>query len=155
MHVHHSTSKARKRQGILHTPLYIVDQREGVPRGAGLGREAHTVIQLVTDQRLRAAPEYGDEELVAIDAWRHRAVVLVDHLDDHVIFHEVHSPVVVALGGQAATFGGRVLVEEPITPGLYDAPPCFLRQHLGAGEYGMWPDLETSRELFIGQDACH
>src|SRR5207247_5110275 len=43
MHIHHSASNARKGQDILHTPLNVVDQREGVPRRAGIGRQAHTV----------------------------------------------------------------------------------------------------------------
>ena len=127
LYVHHPTNHTRKGEHILHTPLNIIDQRERVSRRAGISRQAHIVTQFVAYEWLRAAPEHGDEELVTVDSWRHRAVVLVYHLDNHEIFHEMHAPVVVALSGKTAAFGGSILVEEPLTPGLYNTPPCFLR----------------------------
>ena len=117
--------------------------------------QAYTIIQFVADERLRAAAEHGDEELVAVGSRGYRAVALVDHLEDHEIFHEMHPPVVLALGGKAAAFGGRVLVEDSLTPGLYSASPRFLCQHLRAGEHGTWPDLQASGKLLICQDTRH
>src|SRR5450755_1041799 len=155
MHVHYSSSTTRKGEDILHTPLDIVDQGKGVPRRTGTGREAHTITQFVADQRLRVVKKDRDEQLVTVDSRRHRAVVLVNDLKDHEVFHKMHPSVVVALSGKTAAFGGSVLVEEPLTPGMHNEPPGFLGQHLRAGEHGAWPDMETSRKLLIGQDTHH
>ncbi|HEY6411026.1 MAG TPA: hypothetical protein VIY29_26515 [Ktedonobacteraceae bacterium] len=91
--------------------------------------------------------EYSNEEFVAVDSRRHRAVVVVYHFEDHEIFHEMHALVMVALSGKTATFGGSVLVEEPHTPGLHDAPTRFLCQHFRAGEHSTWCNPQESRKL--------
>lgn len=98
---------------------------ERASTGTGIGRDAHTIAHFVADQRLRALEEHCDEEPVPIDAWRHRAVVLVNYLDDHEIFLKMHSPVLVALSGKAA-FGGTIHVEEYLAPGLPNTAARFL-----------------------------
>ncbi len=51
LHVHRAESLTRKGENVFRTPLNSVDQPQGMPRRAGVGREAHTVIQLVISRR--------------------------------------------------------------------------------------------------------
>src|SRR6266516_167201 len=152
MHVHHSSSTTRKGEDILHTPLDIVDQGKGVPRRTGTGREAHTITQFVADQRLRVVEKDRDEQLVPINSRGKRTVVAVNDLKDHEVFCQMHSPMLVALGGKTPTFSGSVLIEYLLSPCVHYSPACFFRQHLRAGEHGAWGDLEMPGKLLIGQD---
>src|SRR5262249_32903809 len=105
--------------------------------------------------RLCATPEHSDEELVTIDSSWHRVVVLINDLEDHEIFHKMHPTVVLALGGKAAAFGGGVLVEESLSPCLYNASARFLRQYFRAGEQSMRLDVQASGKLLIWQNTRH
>src|SRR5450432_1633427 len=79
----------------------------------------------------------------------------IHNLDERQIFRKVHSLMMVALRCKASSFGGRVLVEELLTPGLNNASTRFPREHLRACEHSTRSDLQAFRKLLIRQDACH
>src|SRR5262245_53558903 len=98
-------------QHVFCAPLYVVNEREGSSAGAGALSQSYAVAQVIADQRLGAAEENHDQQLVAVDPWRHRAVVSVYHLADHQILKEVQTLMPVAFRGEATALGGGILVE--------------------------------------------
>src|SRR5215207_3887968 len=87
-----------KVQHVLDAPLYPIDEDERAPaRAVGGGGRTYAVTHLVADQGHGAGKEDRDEHLLAVNPWRYRSVVLVDHLCDDQVLEEVHPPVQLTL----------------------------------------------------------
>src|SRR5262245_18204276 len=84
-----ASSNSREMQDVLNPPLYAIKERVGTPTGACRHGQLLAVAHLVANERLGAAEEHRDEDLLPIPSWRHGMVLIIDHLGDHQILKEV------------------------------------------------------------------
>lgn len=124
-------------------------ERERAAAGAGLGRDADAVRQLVADEGHRPPEEDRHEHPLAGGPGWDRAVVPVHALEEDEVLVEVEAAVGGTLGCDARRLRRVVLLEDPTAPGVVRPPASGIRQRVGPDHDRPRRDHEASGQLLV------
>ena len=150
---HRPTPRARQRHRLLRPACDPVQQAIRAPARAPARGQADAVVQLVPDQRERAAEQDRDQEAVPEHALRHGAVVGIHDLDDQEVLVQVQTAACLALGGDPGGLRRGVVVHDPGAPRRLRAAADIGGQHLRAAHHDVRLDRQAAGQLLVRQGA--